>query len=294
MKTLTRRTDIYSWGLCVLEMFLGKRLWNLGMLVGGKQVETFLLEKMRAPMSEDMKHLLRHCLKKSPIRRPHDFLKIEENLLRQCEDATGKVYPRSQPQAAIAATASSAATVFDVEKSKGSEDAATKKRGRLPKKAEGENLPQPARESFDPASYNDPANMTEPRRTAIDGLCAEMNEDYERGDLSREEMLESVKGSYDKPSWVWERASLRELYGLYKPIELLAIDDEGDYHDSKECESYTVNGEPFCCCHPMDTVTKGKFKCRFCGSTYKKPSSATVPKKRGRPPKSESEKTLLA
>jgi hypothetical protein len=249
-------------------------------------------------MSEDMKSLLRHCLKESPIRRPHDFVKIEEDLLRQYEAATGRAYSRPKPQASISGISldigkNKATTVFAMGERESGEEKSQKKRGRPPKKTAEENLPQPAKGFFDPAWYSDPANMTKQRSAAIEDLCAEMDEDFERGDLSREEMLVLVKESYDKPPWAFERYSLRELYGLYKPIELLAIDDEGDYHDLDELKGYTVNGKPFCCWHPMDEIKKGVFKCRFCGSSCKESNAPSVPKKRGRPKKSENnEKTV--
>jgi hypothetical protein len=232
-------------------------------------------------------------LRESPIRRPHDFAPIEEELLRQYEAATGKAYPRPQSQA----SASIAATVLDMGQSEDAGEKPKKKRGRpkknpdekaaLSEKKEEENLLQPAQEPFDPTRYNDPARMTQQRRAVIEDLGAEMDDDFERGNLSREGMLALVEESYGRPSLAFENHSLRALYGLYKPIELLAVDDEGQYHDFEEHKAYMVNGEPFCCWSPMDK-TKGGFKCRLCGSSTKKPSDATAPKKTPAP-KSEND-----
>jgi WD40 repeat protein/tRNA A-37 threonylcarbamoyl transferase component Bud32 len=57
-KRLTRRTDIWSWALSVLEMFTGKRQWSNGAEAGKAYRKHFDME--RIPRPKTRKNLLRH------------------------------------------------------------------------------------------------------------------------------------------------------------------------------------------------------------------------------------------
>ncbi|MDR1162128.1 MAG: serine/threonine protein kinase, partial [Tannerellaceae bacterium] len=85
---LTRRTDIWSWAVSVLEMFVGERPWNNGVVAGLACEDYFDME--RTPLPETMKALLRHCFKQDEAERPHDFKEIETALLQIYHDSTAK------------------------------------------------------------------------------------------------------------------------------------------------------------------------------------------------------------
>jgi len=95
---LTRRTDIWSWAVSVLEMFLGERLWMDGTVAGLACDDYFGTE--RIPIPEAMKELLRRCFRENEADRPHDFSIIEAELLRIYHAGTGRDYPRLLPKAA--------------------------------------------------------------------------------------------------------------------------------------------------------------------------------------------------
>jgi WD40 repeat protein len=97
-RELTRRTDVWSWAVSVLEMFTGERPWNNGVLAGMACENYF--DMTRIPIPEAMKKLLRHCFKEDEAERPHDFKEIETVLLHIYRDSTGKVYARLEPKAA--------------------------------------------------------------------------------------------------------------------------------------------------------------------------------------------------
>ena len=97
-KELTRRTDIYSWAVSVMEMYIGSRPWANGVVAGLSCAEYF--KKARVPMPEALKDLLRHCLDSVPEDRPHDFAEIESKLHEIYEAETGTAYPRPAPKAA--------------------------------------------------------------------------------------------------------------------------------------------------------------------------------------------------
>lgn len=114
---LTRRTDIWSWAVSVLEMFVGERLWQDGVVAGLACEDYFSTE--RTGMPEALKDLLRHCFHENEADRPHDFKEIEDILLKIYRQSTGEAYHRPEPKAA-AETADSlnnrALSFLDLEK----------------------------------------------------------------------------------------------------------------------------------------------------------------------------------
>ena len=97
-RKLTRRTDIYSWAVSVMEMYIGSRLWTNGVVAGLNCKEYF--EQARVVMPEEVKELLGQCMEGDESRRPHDFGVIEEKLLAKYKDETQTEYPRQKSKAA--------------------------------------------------------------------------------------------------------------------------------------------------------------------------------------------------
>ena len=91
-KPLTRRTDIYSWAVSVMEMYLGGRPWQNG-VVAGMSCRSYF-DGCRVKMPEKLKDLLEQCLHMEPDLRPHDFAAVEEELAGIYRDALKADYPR--------------------------------------------------------------------------------------------------------------------------------------------------------------------------------------------------------
>jgi len=98
-RSITQQTDIWSWAVSVLEMFLGDRPWLSG-VAAGLYCEDYFSANARVSIPEEMKDLLRFCFKENAADRPEDFLVIEEILLRIFKSKTGKSYHRLSPKAA--------------------------------------------------------------------------------------------------------------------------------------------------------------------------------------------------
>ena len=101
---LTRRTDLYSWAVSVLEMYLGEKPWEhrgevTGPMVGFVCRDYFAMCRER-PVPETLQELLARCMETDPDDRPHDFARVEEELLKIFEKRTGKPYFRPAPEAA--------------------------------------------------------------------------------------------------------------------------------------------------------------------------------------------------
>ncbi len=97
-KNLTRQTDIYSWAVSVLEMYVGSHPWASG-VVAGTNCQGYFNET-RVPMPEQMKELLAVCLESEPENRLRDFGVVLELLAVIYTAVTGSNYPRPESNAA--------------------------------------------------------------------------------------------------------------------------------------------------------------------------------------------------
>ena len=101
-QALSRRTDIYSWAVSILEMYLGDRPWahgteNTGPMVGSICEEYFDICKVNIP--DKMKAVLTNCLETKPENRYHDFGEVEGILKEIYSELAGEEYPRPEPKA---------------------------------------------------------------------------------------------------------------------------------------------------------------------------------------------------
>jgi len=100
-KPLSRRTDAWSWGLSVLEAFLGQRTWQVGP-AASKVLEEAVVEDAPEglpPIPPAVIALLRRCFTAEPEGRPHTMAEAADALIAVYEAETGRPYPRSKPTA---------------------------------------------------------------------------------------------------------------------------------------------------------------------------------------------------
>jgi len=99
---LSLKTDIWSWGVSVLEMFNGGVSW-MGGQVAASALESYLGraqdEEDIPPMPDSVADLLRECFLEDPQARPRDMLKIAERLMVIYQQETGQTYFREIPNA---------------------------------------------------------------------------------------------------------------------------------------------------------------------------------------------------
>ncbi len=98
---LTRRTDIWSFGLCILEMFAGEVFWQTGQLAP-QALQSYLdngPEDNSIPkMPTGLANLLSKCFKQSSEERPRDMAEVISSLRQSYEQAIGGTYPREAPE----------------------------------------------------------------------------------------------------------------------------------------------------------------------------------------------------
>jgi WD40 repeat protein/serine/threonine protein kinase len=102
-QTLTRRTDLWSWAVSVLEMFVGERSWQSGSIAGyclknylQQEPEDSTLPQMPTKVAE----LLSHCFQENPSERPRTMVDVANQLQEIYQQVTGAAYPRTIARAA--------------------------------------------------------------------------------------------------------------------------------------------------------------------------------------------------
>jgi WD40 repeat protein/serine/threonine protein kinase len=102
---VSRKTDVWSWAVSVLEMFTGAATWSAGYLAPGV-LEDYLRQGPDDPrlpaMPAALADLLQRCFRMDPEQRPQDMLEVAAVLRSVYEEVTGGSYARTAPAAAEA------------------------------------------------------------------------------------------------------------------------------------------------------------------------------------------------
>lgn len=100
-KNLTRRTDLWSWALSVLEMFQGERTWQYG-TVAADALEYYLETGADDPLLPQMPmlfaKLLQRCFQENPSERFRNMLEVASQVQSIYKQVTGEAYPRQKPK----------------------------------------------------------------------------------------------------------------------------------------------------------------------------------------------------
>ena len=116
----------------------------------------------------------------------------------------------------------------------------------------------------------DTEGMTKKRRKAFEEVCNETCEQFESGDITREDIAEFISAhegdKFDANSL--KKKSDEDLVIQYLEAAATYIDDEGNTID-EEATPYYINEEPYCCGHPLTYNKKKKaYVCEYCGTEY--------------------------
>lgn len=98
-RPLSRRTDIWSWAVMMLEMIHGEIFWKIGPLASRelKKLWPWQVFSKHVQKSHELLSILKECLNEDEAMRPHDFAVIEARLVRIFEQTLGRKYPRNVP-----------------------------------------------------------------------------------------------------------------------------------------------------------------------------------------------------
>jgi predicted Zn finger-like uncharacterized protein len=97
---LSRKTDIWSWGLSILEMFTGDVSWMSG-VAGMEALEGYLEtgagDESIPKMPDALAGLLRQCFRRNPDDRPRHMAEIGEGLREIFAKVNAEQYARESP-----------------------------------------------------------------------------------------------------------------------------------------------------------------------------------------------------
>lgn len=99
-QAVTSRTDVWSWGLSVLEMFTGEVFWQAG-IAANQALDAYLQngsQRRGFPrMPDAIARILRECFRVNPADRSGDLLTLAGGFARTHAELFAKPYPRPQP-----------------------------------------------------------------------------------------------------------------------------------------------------------------------------------------------------
>ena len=96
-KHLSRQSDIWSWGLSVLHMFVGKVTWMTGLVAREALAAHERVDPAIPPMPPSVVKLLSKCFEPQPENRPATMLEVATELQAIYAQVVGRAYPRVNP-----------------------------------------------------------------------------------------------------------------------------------------------------------------------------------------------------
>lgn len=94
---LTRKTDIWSWGVSVLEMFVGAVTWKVGALAREALASHQRANPAQPLMPAEMVKVLNRCFQRQPDARPATMQEVAIELQAIYERLLGQAYARKAP-----------------------------------------------------------------------------------------------------------------------------------------------------------------------------------------------------
>ncbi|PZW20738.1 serine/threonine protein kinase [Thermosporothrix hazakensis] len=91
-RTLTHKTDIWSWAVSVLELFIGDVTWSTGAVAGAVLQEKQEAQAWQVPMPEEVHTVLSRCLQYRPEARPATMAEVAEELMTIYAQLSGRPY----------------------------------------------------------------------------------------------------------------------------------------------------------------------------------------------------------
>lgn len=113
------------------------------------------------------------------------------------------------------------------------------------------------------------SKITSAREEAIKKSDADVLQQFEDGDITREDLLEWYAESFGKSASVVNKMKDNELITAYAEVLHNYIDDEGVIHDDGEEEPYYINEEPYHCGAKLKfNEDYNSYICEVCGEEY--------------------------
>lgn len=124
-------------------------------------------------------------------------------------------------------------------------------------------------EQFDPDGYNNPDNMTDERREAVEAKMDEIITEYSDGTLTSDDISSYIEdnATQEEVDLLGDDYTDDDLLMLYMELNKRNIDNDGEEHEPSD--PYEVGDANFCCGHELKYEKKTKkFICEHCGEEY--------------------------
>ena len=121
---------------------------------------------------------------------------------------------------------------------------------------------------YDPKGYNDPENMSEERKEAIEKKVSDILKQYSKGKLTVDEITDYIGDNiYEDEEFLKDGYTDEEALRLYIELVKRTIDNDGEEHE--QGEPYEVGEKDVCCGHELKYSKKTKkYICEHCGTEY--------------------------
>ena len=124
-------------------------------------------------------------------------------------------------------------------------------------------------EQFDPEGYNDPSDMTDERKEAVEAKMDSILTSYDDGTLTDDDITSYVEDNAtdDEIELLGDDYDEVDVLKLYMELVKRTIDNDGEEHE--QGEPYEVGERDLCCGHLLQYIKKSKkFVCEHCGTEY--------------------------
>ena len=124
-------------------------------------------------------------------------------------------------------------------------------------------------EEYDPQGYNDPDEMSEERKEAVEAKMDEIITAYSEGDLTDEDISSYVEENATEAEidLLGDDYDEEDILKLYMELVKRTIDNDGAEHEPGD--PYEVADKDMCCGHELKYVKKTKkYVCEQCGTEY--------------------------
>ena len=124
-------------------------------------------------------------------------------------------------------------------------------------------------EELDQEGYNDPSEMSEERKEAIESKMDEILTEYSEGNLTDDDIASYVEdnATEDEIDLLGDEYDEEDILKLYMELVKRTIDNDGEEHE--QGEPYEVADKDVCCGHELKYVKKTKkYVCEHCGTEY--------------------------
>ena len=122
---------------------------------------------------------------------------------------------------------------------------------------------------FDPKGYNNPEEMSDERREAVEAKMDEILTAYSDESLTDDDIASYVEDNATEAEidLLGDEYSEEDILKLYMELIKRTIDNDGEEHE--QGEPYEVADKDLCCGHELKYVKKTKmYVCEHCGTEY--------------------------